>query len=299
MTQPTTRTVPVPGGRVSVTDQGGPGEPMVLLHGFPDDSRIYDKLIPHLEARRAITLDFLGYGRSDRVASAPLPAGQRVAEVTAVMDALGLHDVTLVGHDAGGPVALDCALANPASVRHVVLMNCFYGRTPHFRVPEMIRLLADPALTPLADAMVADPRLRGWLLEHTARQFGTEDGPGSLRVVSVLPQFFGDDHQPDALTAIRQWTADLFPDLDRQDARIAAGQLAGLDVPVRLIFGSRDRYLSPDLARDLAALVGSDDLHVVDGASHWPQWDQPRQVAELLVGCRPGDDQPRENERTA
>ena len=88
MTQPTTHTVPVPGGRVSVTDHGGPGEPMVLLHGFPDDSRIYDKLIPHLEARRAITLDFLGYGRSDRVASAPLPAGQRVAEVSAVIDAL-------------------------------------------------------------------------------------------------------------------------------------------------------------------------------------------------------------------
>ena len=103
-------------------------------------------------------------------------------------------------------------------------------------------------------------------------------------MVSILPQFFGDDHQPDALTAIRQWTADLFPDLDRQDARIAAGQLAGLDAPVRLIFGGRDRYLSPDLARDLAGLVGSDDLHVVDGASHWPQWDQPRQVAELLDG---------------
>ena len=78
MTQLTTHTVPVPGGRVSVTEHGGPGEPMVLLHGFPDDSRIYDKLMPHLEDRRAITLDFLGYGRSDRVASAPLPAGQRV-----------------------------------------------------------------------------------------------------------------------------------------------------------------------------------------------------------------------------
>jgi haloalkane dehalogenase len=64
----------------------------------------------------------------------------------------------------------------------------------------------------------------------------------------------------------------------------AAGQLAGLDAPVRLIFGGRDRYLSPDLARDLAGLVGSDDLHVVDGASHWPQWDQPQQVAELLDG---------------
>jgi pimeloyl-ACP methyl ester carboxylesterase len=282
MNLPATHTIPVPGGRVSVTDHGGPGEPMILLHGFPDDSRIYDRLVPHLEDQRVITLDFLGYGRSDRIAGGPLPAGQRVAEVSAVVEALDLRDVTVIGHDASGPVAMDYGLANQASTRRIVLMNCYYGRTPHFRVPEMIRLLADPALTPLADAIIADPRQRGWLLEHTGRQFGTDGGPDSVRSLSILPQFFGDDQQPDALPAIRQWTADLFPDLDRQDARIAAGQLAELKVPVRFIFGGRDPYLSPHMAREIADLVGSDDVQIVDDASHWPQWDQPSQAAELL-----------------
>jgi pimeloyl-ACP methyl ester carboxylesterase len=74
----------------------------------------------------------------------------------------------------------------------------------------------------------------------------------------------------------------LFSDLDTQDQRIARGQLAGLDLPVALIFGALDRYLNPDLAARLATLFPKADLHLVDGASHWPQWDQPQVVAELI-----------------
>jgi haloalkane dehalogenase len=147
----------------------------------------------------------------------------------------------------------------------------------------MIRLLADPDMTPLADAMLDDPDQLLWLLGHTGRQFGADPlDPGSVGVAAVAPQFFGDGGQPDALPAIRAWTAALFSDLDTQDQRIAQGQLAGLDIPVRLIFGALDRYLNPDLAAHLAGLFPKAGLHLVDGASHWPQWDQPKAVAELI-----------------
>jgi len=97
-----------------------------------------------------------------------------------------------------------------------------------------------------------------------------------------VPQFFGDADHPDALPAIRAWTAALFGDLDTQDRRITQGQLASLDIPVGLVFGSLDRYLNPDLAAHLASLFPRADLHLVDGASHWPQWDQPKAVSELI-----------------
>ena len=98
----------------------------------------------------------------------------------------------------------------------------------------------------------------------------------------MLPQFFGDGDHPDALPAIRAWTAALFSDLDTQDQQIALRRLAGLDIPVRLIFGALDRYLGPDLAAHLAGLFPKAGLHLVEGASHWPQWDQPEAVAELI-----------------
>jgi pimeloyl-ACP methyl ester carboxylesterase len=53
-------------------------------------------------------------------------------------------------------------------------------------------------------------------------------------------------------------------------------------VPVSLVYGARDEYLSPGLARHLAILFGHAELNLVDGASHWPQADQPETVARIL-----------------
>ncbi len=86
---------------------------------------------------------------------------------------------------------------------------------------------------------------------------------------------------------VRAWTAALSPSLDRHDARIAAGDLAALDLPVTLVFGADDPYLNPDLARHLAGLLTHADVHLVEDASHWPQWDQPETVAQLTKHAAP------------
>jgi haloalkane dehalogenase len=282
------RMVQVPGGRLHVSDHPGQEPALVLLHGFPDDSRIYERLAPLLAPRRVVALDWLGYGRSDRLAPG-LDDAQHQPQLRAVLDALQLDRVALVGHDASGPDAIDYALREPGRVEQLILLNTFYGHAAALRLPEMIRLLADPDLTPLADAMLEDPTLRLWLLGHTARRFGLDptDQHG-VAVASVQPQFFGGADGPDALAAVRAWTAELFASLERQDAQIAAGHLAALEVPVTLVFGAADRYLNPDLARHLAGLFRHADLHLVQGASHWPQWDQPAAVARLLLAVPGG-----------
>jgi 2-hydroxy-6-oxonona-2,4-dienedioate hydrolase len=271
-------------GRIHVVDRPGDDPAFVLMHGFPDDHRIYDGLAPLLARRRVIAFDFFGYGESGRAAS----AGQRPTpseDLTEVIDSRGLDNVVLVGHDASGPVAIDYALDHPGRVYQLVLLNTYYGHTPALRLPEMIRLFADHELAPLADAMTADPAQLLWLLQHTARQFfGTDELPqDGIAVTSILPQFFASADHPDALSAIRAWTGTLFADLDAQDARIASGQLKNLDVPVTLIFGAADTYLSPDLARQLAEHFTHVSVTLVPDASHWPQWDQPEVIARYLL----------------
>jgi haloalkane dehalogenase len=283
------RMVQAPGGRLHVSDHPGQEPALVLLHGFPDDSRIYDPLVPLLAPRRAVALDWLGYGHSDRLAPG-LDDAPHQHQLRAVLDALQLDRVALVGHDASGPDAIDYALREPGRVDQLILLNTFYGHAAALRLPEMIRLLADPDLTPLAHAMLEDPTLRLWLLGHTARRFGLDptDQHG-VAVASVQPQFFGGADVPDALAAVRAWTAELFASLEGQDAHVAAGHLAALEVPVTLVFGAADRYLNPDLARHLAGLFRHADLHLVQGASHWPQWDQPKLVARLITQAAAGD----------
>jgi pimeloyl-ACP methyl ester carboxylesterase len=282
------RSVSHPRGTLSVVDRPGQDTPLVAMHGFPDDSRIYDRLMPHLAPNRTVAFDWLGYGRSDRRERRHFDSGDRQLDLITVLDNLQLDHVVLIAHDASGPEAVELAITQPARVRGLVLLNTYYGRSPSLHLPEMIGLFADPELRALADAMVDDEAQRLWLVAHTARRFGRDPGdPADVGTASVLPQFFGGPDGPDALAEIRAWTGDLDNALDVQDRRIASSELAALDVPVTLIFGSDDRYLNPDLARDLASLFRQAEVHLIDRASHWPQWDQPEVVAGLIHGVLP------------
>ena len=162
------------GGSLYVLDYPGEEPAIVLMHGFPDDHRIYDKLLQHLSPRRAVAFDWLGYGRSDRSDTAGFAPEELGSELAAVLDELGIARAVLVGHDASGPDAVAFAVAHPQRVAHLVLLNTFFGHSPSFKLPEMIRLLADPALIPLADAMTNDDAQRLWLLQFTADRWGMD-----------------------------------------------------------------------------------------------------------------------------
>ncbi len=277
------RRVDTPHGRVFAREIPGEDPPIVLMHGFPDDHRIYDKLLPQLSPRRAVAFDWLGYGRSDRPKAVGFSVDEHGSVLEAVLDELGIGRAVLVGHDASGPDAVNFATAHPQRVAHLILLNTMFGHQPALQLPEMIRLLADPALRPLADAMVNDEGQRLWLLQHTADQWGLDAvDPDSVAIQSILPQFFGDGDQPDSLIGIRAWTAGLFDALVREDEIIDSGAIARLEVPTTIIFGAADRYLNSTLAAQIAGLFREPSLHLVQNASHWPQWDQPETVAELI-----------------
>ncbi|MFF4113641.1 alpha/beta fold hydrolase [Streptomyces sp. NPDC001714] len=279
------RLVEIPYGRLHVRDIGGTGLPIVAMHGFPDDSRIYDRIIPLVAPRRVVALDFSGFGKSERGQETTLRPGQREAELGAVLTELGIDRCVLVGHDASGAVAVNFALDHAESVDRLVLLNCYYGDAPSLQFPELIRLLGDPNFKPLADALMDDPKMREWILAHTQARFGYAVGdPDGVVAASVVPQWFGEGTRPDALVAIRAWTATLFPDLEVQNRRIADGDLAALTVPVTVAFGEDDPYLNPEVAGHIAHQFPHAALHLIKNASHWPQWEQPEQTARLILG---------------
>jgi haloalkane dehalogenase len=274
------------GARIHVLDYPGQEPAVVLMHGFPDDHRVYDKLVTFLSPMRVVTFDWLGYGRSDRTAKLASSPEDHGSELGAVLDGLGITRAVLVGHDASGPDAIVFAVAHPDRVAHLVLLNTIFGHQPSMKLPEIIELLADPALIPLADAMVSDEGQRLWLLQHAAAQWNMDAlDPEGVAVRSILPQFFGDADQPNAIAAIRAWTAGLFDALRNQDAPVNREALRRLKVPVSVIFGEKDRYLTPALGAEIARLFKNPSVHVVRDAAHWPQHDQPEVVAGLLKRC--------------
>jgi pimeloyl-ACP methyl ester carboxylesterase len=282
-TRPHERHIATPHGQIYAAEISGDDPPIVLMHGFPDDHRIYDKLLPWLSPRRAVAFDFVGYGRSDRTDGTDFSAQAHVAQITAVLDALKADRAVMVGQDASGPDAILYAIAHPERLAHLVLLNTIFGNRPSLIWPEMTRLFSDPQLKTLADDMVGDPNQLLWLLGRWGVQLGLDaDDPSGIVQTSILPQFYGDEHQPDAVASVRAWCGELREALDQQDQLARTAALAHLEVPVSIIWGLKDRYLNPSLADEIAALFDKPSVHLLPGAGHYPQHDQPDQVAELL-----------------
>ena len=275
--------VDTPEGSIFVRDLPGDDPPFILMHGFPDDHQIYSKLMPCLSPRRAVAFDWLGYGHSDRSDALGFSLEEHEAELSAVLDAMDISRAVLVGHDASGPDAVCYSIAHPERVAGLGLLNTVFGRQKSLRMPEMTKLFSEPELTALADDLMADDNQRLWMLMRWGVQLELDaNDPDNVARRSILPQFLGSADQPDARAAIRGWTAVLSDALDRQDALIERGAVRDLELPVSVIFGERDRYLNPALAAEIAGLFSDASLHVLPGATHYAQHDQPEVVADLL-----------------
>lgn len=89
---------------------------IIMMHGFPDNLHLYDRLVPHLSPpRRLVAFDFLDWGASDKPTHYSYTAANQAGELNAVISQLGLKQVILVAHDASGPPAIDWALAQPGA----------------------------------------------------------------------------------------------------------------------------------------------------------------------------------------
>ena len=123
----TYHTTTVEGLKIFYREAGAPTAPtLLLLHGFPSSSRMFDTLIPLLADRyHLVAPDYPGFGQSD----AP-PASQfryTFDHLASVMEKfteqLGLRDYAMYLQDYGGPVGFRMALAHPERVRAIVIQN--------------------------------------------------------------------------------------------------------------------------------------------------------------------------------
>jgi haloalkane dehalogenase len=256
----------------------GTGPALVLMHGFPDNLHIYDRLMPYLHGRQVITFDFLGWGASDKPADYPYTSKQQEGDLQAVLDALGVEQVVLVPHDASGPVAINWALDHPERVSALVLLNTYYAHAPTLRFPEFIALFADPAYTALTRALAQEPTVARWLLTWQGGQFAGGGQGAEMLLPMVVPQFA---NTPSTFPAFIALTSDLQATLQADTQRLPL--LKTFDRPVRIIFGAGDPYLNQGVAEHFHEAFPTSELFLLH-KGHWPQLDSPEEVARLLLG---------------
>jgi haloalkane dehalogenase len=268
--------------RIYAREYPGEGPPVVLLHGFPDNLHLYDRLLPYLHpARQVVTFDFLGWGASDKPSGYPYTASNQTGDLDAVIEQLGLKRVVLVAHDASGPPAIDWALAHPDRVAALVLLNTYYGWTRTLRRPQAIFLYSTPILRNLTRAVASrfealDRSLYRW-------QVGRFIHDPAVRKELVPLLYAG--FRP-ARPAFWSLNNDLLGTVISR--RSSMPRMRAFSRPVRIVFGAADPYLNSGVAKRFHELFPTSELFLLPAARHYVQVDQPAEVAGLILSTPAG-----------
>jgi pimeloyl-ACP methyl ester carboxylesterase len=265
------RTVEVNGISLYVEEHGsGSGEPVILLHGWPDSARLWRHQVPVLASRgfRVITPDLRGFGRSDRPADvAAYGLRNAVADVAGILDALGVETAHVAGHDWGAAVAWLTAAFLPDRVRKLVAISVPHPLAPRtLRQNEMGWYQLFFQFQGIAEATIAHDDW-AWL-----REFSRGDGD--------IGQAIADLSRPGALTASLNWyRANLAPRMPGPPL-----SLPPVKAPTLGIWSTGDHYLDGErMVRSGSLIEGPWRYEQIENASHWVPLDAPDRINELLL----------------
>jgi 3-oxoadipate enol-lactonase len=234
---------------------------LLLIHGFPLDSRLWDAQVAGLSSRaRVIAPDLRGSGRSD-VPPGPYSVDQCASDLVGLLDTLGVRRAVVAGLSMGGYIAFALWRRHPERLQALVLADTRaepdspQGRANRDAAAVRVREIGPAAFAEemlpriVASANVEDPRIRG----------------RALRMMAAQPS----DGIVGALGALR----------DRPDSRAL---LPGISVPALVIVGHEDSLTPPADARAMADAIPNARLVEVPRAGHLSPLENPRAVNAAL-----------------
>ncbi len=250
----------------------GEGTPVVLLHGFPDTSRVWRHQIGPLvdSGHRVIVPDQRGYGSSDKPGRVDDYAiVTLVADVGAVLADAGVERAHVVGHDWGAAVAWVLAAIAPESVDHLVVLSV--GHPSTFRDGDF------------------EQYRRSWymllfLFEGVAERWLSEDGWARFKQWSQHPD-------ADAVVAELEASHSLTPALNWYRSNVPASTfveplaaLPPVQAPTLGVWSSGDVFLGESqMVRSAGSVAGQWRYERLDGPGHWLQLEAAAHVNRLLV----------------
>lgn len=268
----------VGGVATNVIDTGEPATdhrhpPVLLLHGSGPGvtaTANWRAVIPALAAtRRVIAPDQLGFGGTATGEPRQYGRAAWTGHAEALLEALGVETVDVIGNSMGGAVALSLALARPRHVRRLVLMG---PMGMHMTLP--VGLDTVWSYTPDPDHMrqVID-------LFAYDKSLITEDLIKLRYEASLVP-------------VVRDSWAAMFPPPRQRwvdDLALSGTELAAVDQPVLIVHGRDDRVVPwRDSSEPLLSALPDSRLHLLSGCGHWTMIEKRAEFLALVEGFLDG-----------
>lgn len=233
--------------------------PVVLLHGYGDSWRSYERVLPHLPASlRVFAITQRGHGDASRPQAGYHPQ-DFVADVAAFLDAMEIEDAVIVGHSMGSHVARRFAIAHPKRTRALVLVGAFHSFQDK---PDVDGLAA--AVAQLREPL--DPEF-------------VEEFQRSTLAQTVPDAFFRTIVRESLKMPARVWQS-VLPPLLADDVTEAQRDIKA---PTLIVWGDKDTFALESDQQGLLAGIHGSQLVVYQGAGHCPQWEEPQRFADDLL----------------
>lgn len=267
------------GHRLHYLDEGE-GRPVLMVHGNPTWSFYYRNLVRDLSDRyRCVAVDHMGCGLSDKPQDYDYSLAQHVKNLSALIEALGLEDITLVVHDWGGPIGLGAALEHSEKITKIVIFNTGVFDGP---LPLSIRMCRWPLLGPvliqglngfvrvgLMRATSAPGRMKGAIGEGYLAPYNS--WKNRLAQICFIRDIPLEKNHP---------TREFFLGID---ARLKTFS----DRPVMVIWGEQDFCFTPYYREGFMERFPEAEVHAFEDASHWVLEDAHDRILPLLESFIP------------
>jgi 2-hydroxy-6-oxonona-2,4-dienedioate hydrolase len=246
----------------------GRGEPLIILHGTGGHLEAFIKNLRALGERyRVILYDLPGHGWTT-TATADLEIDAYIEHLLAFIDVLGIERAHLSGESLGGWVAVKFSAEHPERVGKL-LLNTPGGTMARPEVMERIRSLSQAAADDPSDERIR-ARL-AWLMADPATV--TDE------LVRVRQGVYS---RPGFAQSMRHILC-----LQRADVRrrnlVTDDELAAVTAPTLVIWTSDDPSGPARAGLDMAERIPNGEFQLIEGAGHWPQWEQQERFDEIAL----------------
>ncbi|MEA2683883.1 MAG: hypothetical protein QOK05_2211 [Chloroflexota bacterium] len=271
------RLVDVGGLRLHVAEAGR-GEPVLLLHGWPQHWYVWRHVIPGLARKYHVYCpDLRGFGWSDAPADG-YQKEQLATDILALMEELNLGPVRLVGHDWGGFVGFLMCLREPDRFERYLALNIV---TPWLNRGAVLRNMHRSWYQLLMGSGLGGRifQLRPPLLNRALR--AATVNPGTFTDAD-LDTYLSRLQQPERANASVQLYREL---ILREGAAWMAGRYGNqrLQVPTLMLFGEEDAAISPSMLAGFEAHADDMRLQLVPGSGHFIAEEKPEVVLEAAL----------------
>ncbi|HEX5938898.1 MAG TPA: alpha/beta hydrolase [Dehalococcoidia bacterium] len=248
------------GVTLEYAEQGSAGGvPVVLLHGFTDSWRSFERVLSYLpESIHAFAPSQRGYGDSDRPESTYL-IGELAEDLAQFLDAVGVESAFIVGHSMGSMVAERFAIDHPSRTRGLLLA----GTNPSLKGNPACEDF-NPAVQELEDPI--DPAFVKAFQESTLARPVPEEFLAMVVAESLK-------------VPARIWKAAFAGFLQTDFAR----ELHRIQAPTHIVFGDQDIFMTLADHEAVRSRIPGSRMTTYEGAGHAMHWEEPSRFAADLV----------------